>query len=390
MPAPYIGSYGALGYAKEVTFGTPVAAAKYFPFDQVSIDKDPGLFDIKLARQQRELTTYVGAGEQKITGKIDGSLFALMGMQLLVGAIGTDQYQVGSSASNATTLSAPTSAGATNVNLTSATGYTVGGYIQLDTATTSNAEVRKITAVTANVVTVDSGLTYGHAINAPVYSVSAPFSHAIAEANSLPSFTIEKNLGGLTSVQYAGAVIDKFTVKGATKNEVKVSLDVIAQKDAQISTTTPTYTSDSPFVLAGVTTSLMGSSDSYPESFQLDLANNIKALYTFSGERYPTFLTPTGRKVTMKITESLQSMTYYNDLAAANQLGTPPAGQNTITCNAGSDQVVFTLPQVSISKLSMPIKVGDVIMCDLEFEAWLGTNTNSLTATVWSQQYLPY
>jgi hypothetical protein len=391
MPAPFIASYGDLGYAKEVVFGTPVAAAFYVPFKSLAIDKDPGLFDIKLARQQRELTTYVMPGEQKIPGKTEFSLFSIMGMHLVVGALGVDQYQAGSTPTNATTLAAPSVAGATTLSTTLT--FSVNDIVMVDTTVSLKSELRKVTIVSGAgpyTITLDAPLVNAHASGAVIAKNLAPFTHNIVQQNTVQSFTLEQNLGGLQSIQYAGCVPGKISLKAATKEEVIATIDWVCQKDATFSPTVPTYSADQPFVLAGTTLSLMGSGDTAVESFGLDVDNVLEEHYTYSGQRYPTFIVAKGRTVAMKVTETLQNMTMYASLAAANSSSAPTAGVNTITCVSGTDQIVFTLPQVSLAKLSKPMKAGDVIMADIDFKAWLGTLANSLTAVITSAAYLQY
>ena len=388
---PYIASYGFLGYAKEVTLGTPVAAAFYVPYSDVDVDKDPGLIDIKLARQQRELTAYLMPGEQKTTGKIAFSLFSIMGMSLVIGAIGYDQYVTGSTPANANTLNGATLVGATTVTLTSATGYTIGAYIQIDTGASKKAEVRKITNVATNTLTLDSALIYAHADLAVTNTVVAPFTHAIAQQNAVQSFTLEENLGGLSSVQYAGCVPNKLTIKGTTKTEAQVEMDFVIQSDiAPFTATTPTYSADQPFVLAGTTLSLFGTPDASVESFQHDLDNMIDPRYTYSGKRYPTYFPSKGRQCDVKVTESLQALTYYNDLPSDTATSSPTSGANTITLNSGTDQIVLTWPQQAIRSLKQPMKVGETIIQDIGFRSWLGNLTSSMSATVISQQWAPY
>lgn len=388
---PRIGTYGALGYAKEATFGTPLAATTYVPFKDLDFSKDPGLKPIEMARQQRELTTYLAAGEQKITGKGTFSLFSVMGMALLVGGIGIDAYQTGSAPASTTTLSATANAGQNQIVLTSATGYAVGNVVQVDTAASKIAELGKITAIATNTLTLDRNLTSQHLSGATVAVVTSPYTHNIQEANTLSSFTLEENVGGASqSVQYAGATVDKIVIKGATKNEVEATFDFLAQSDLLIPPTTAVFSADQPCVLAGINVSLLGAADANVESFEIDLQNNIKPQYTFSGKRYPTALPATGRKVWMKVTEAFQDYTYYNQLASATLAGNPPAGANTVTCNAGADTITFNFPQVSITKLGKPQKVGSVVMSDIEFMAWLGNQTSSFSMTVANTVYQPF
>ena len=391
MAPPYLSNLGFVGYAKEATLGTPLAAATYVPVLDVGIAKDPGLFDGLYVRQSRDVTLKL-PGEQKLTGPVNFALFSLMGMQLVVGAIGSETATTGSTPTNSTTLAALSAAGATTISTTAT--FSVNDIIQVDSNGSGKAECRKVTIVSGAgpyTITVDTPLTFGHANGATVAKVVAPFTHTIAEANVLPSFTIEKGLAGLTSLQYAGAVADKLGIKGTTKAEVQSTVSFVAQKDAQIASTTPSYTTEPPIILAGVAVTLFSASDTYVESFDLSLDNGVKPHYTYSGNRYPTLLPATTRKISLKVTEALQSMAYYNDLASATASGTPPTGNAVLTFTGGTgDVITITIPQLSMAKYSDPMTVGELILADFTLEAWLGSQANTLSMTVVNSAYAPF
>jgi hypothetical protein len=461
MTGPYIGSFGVMGYAKEATLGTPVAAALYVPFSDTSLEKDPGLVEVKTARAQRELTTYVVPGEQKITGGLSFPLFSIMGMALVVGGIGYDRAVTGVAfaAPISTTLSSDgttsddhihtvagftagqvikigttvdpeyfvveTSTGPTPFTIdlvgtlahdhasgvavvsgdvlnaavlaAATTIYTIGAWTPgqiMQIGTGATAECRAVATCSAGpgpyTVTFTTALLYGHAQYDPVVRVVAPFMHDIQQQNALPSFTLESNLGGLESIQYAGCVVNKLTIKGTTKTEAQVTVDLICKADAQITPTVPSYSADQPFVLAGTTLDVFGSSDTAIESFELTVDNMVDPRYTYSGNRVPTYLPSKGRAVELKVTESLQAMTYYGDLPSATSTSAPTSGAETVTLVSGSDQVIFAMPQMAIMKLSQPIKVGETIVQDISLKAWLGALASSMTATIISSQNLPY
>lgn len=390
MPAPYVSNLGHIGYAKESAFGAALAATDYVPFEDESIEKDPGLVDSVLMRASRDVT-YKLPGEQKIAGGLSFPLFSVMGMGLVVGGIGSETATTGSTPTNATTLAAASVAGATTISTTAT--FAVNDIVQVDSNASNKAECRKVTAVAGAgpfTLTLDSALVFAHANAAAVAKVVAPFTHTIALANSLPSFTIEKNLGGLTALQYAGVVVDKFTIKGATNSPVQAALTLMAQKDAQIAPTTAVYTADLPITLAGVSATLFSAADANVETFELSLENGLEPHYTFSGQRYPTSFAPTTRKVSLKITEVLPAMTYYNNLPAANTTLTPPAGNGVLTLTAGADVVTITLPQLSEGKLGQAMKAGKAIMQDVTFDAWLGSQANVMSASVVNSRYLNF
>jgi len=78
------------------------------------------------------------------------------------------------------------------------------------------------------------------AIGADVVTGTTPlYTHTISPANALPSFTIEKNVGGYQSEQYAGCKINKYELKLASGNQpVEVTVDFMGKTVATM--TTPT------------------------------------------------------------------------------------------------------------------------------------------------------
>ncbi len=314
MGAPYIGSYGFLGYALESTLGTQATITDWVPFADVSIEKDPGLIEVKAARGTRDIVYAVPPGEQKTTGPITFPLFSQMGMALVVGAIGHD-----------------------------------------------------------------SGVT-----------ATTPYTHTISQQNDMESFTLERN-DGLGSIFYVGAVPGKLTIKGSTKSEAEVTIDFTCQADSTTGTpSTPSYKTDQPFVLAGTTVALFGASEAAVESFELTVDNQLSPRYTFWGKRGPKYIPSQGRVIELKVTMSLQDATYYSHLPAIDASGAPDAGVETLTLVSGSDQMIINLPQMSIVKYSRPMKVGAVVMQDITFRAWLGSGSNTMSATVVSPRATTY
>lgn len=94
MPYPTIteryGSLSASGFAKEVTFGTAVAATTYLPMTGNTMEADPGLFFPPVMLGTRDKQVFPLYGEAKFAGAVEGPLFPSNAIELLVAAIGTD------------------------------------------------------------------------------------------------------------------------------------------------------------------------------------------------------------------------------------------------------------------------------------------------------------
>src|SRR5579859_108109 len=294
MPTTVVERYGSLsatGVAKETTFGTPVAASVFVPMTGNNLELDPGLFSPKVMFGQRDVNTFPLYGQYKNAGSLNFPLFPTQGINLLAGAIGADAAAgngvTGTGSASPNTLNGATIAGATTVTLTSATGYTANAFIQVDvnaSGPTTTAEVRKIVSVSTNTLTLDTALTYAHANGAATKVVTAPFTHTITQATTLPSFTVEKNLGNFESLQFAGARINKFDMQVQNGNsEVACAVDLMAKSSAVLATPTAiTVVNELPYVFAECTTSFNSQTISQTTNAEVTIENGLKDTFTFN------------------------------------------------------------------------------------------------------------
>lgn len=552
MPFPSIversGAQSATGFAKETTFGTPVAANSYLPMMSNTLELDPGWFSPHVMQANRALQVYNLYGEQKFTGAINGPLFPTMGIAFLLGSIGFDAqvgygvtgtpnmtasvsttttaainigattfaitsatgFNVGQTINvdtgllaetkriasisglnvtvdsafsqnhasgatvvtfglSSTTLSAPTLVGATTVTLTSATGFAVNQFVTIDTglstetrritnvatntltldagltyahasgvpavtaATTTLAspataptstisvtsatgitqgtilqittnsptlgntsEVRKVTNVVTTTVTLDVALTYNHAAGAVVTIVVAPFTHTVLDAASLPSFTIEKNVGNYQSLQFAGTRIGKMDVKVPTGNSpADITADVTGRSVAVLNTPSQvSILNESPYVFAEANLVFNGNQRADIRNVNITIDNGLKATYTYSGNRGPSFITP----VTLHVSGSFEAVwSSFNDPTYGDfstmQTGTLASLTVSLVHATTNNTVTLTINQVAIAKFANDIKMEDVILSTMNFEASkpvTGANLNTITAVVQDTQYLPF
>src|SRR5271154_3501370 len=91
-----IGANSATGVGKETTFGTPVVPDSFLPFQDNTMDVDPGLFSPAVMTGTRDLQVYALYGQEKDAGAIGAPLFPTNGVELLVYAIGSDVVTGGS------------------------------------------------------------------------------------------------------------------------------------------------------------------------------------------------------------------------------------------------------------------------------------------------------
>jgi hypothetical protein len=362
---------------------------------------DVGLFSPKVMFGQRDLNTFPLYGQYKIAGALNAPLFPTNGASLIAGAIGPDAqagYGVtGTSGSGSTTLNGGVSAGATTIVVTSAAGFSNNQVIQIDvnnTSTPTTAECRKITNISSNTLTLDSALGYAHLTGVAVIGVIAPYTHSIQQANTLSSFTVEKNLGGFESLQFAGSRINKFNI--STQNgdtEATFSADLVAKSSAVLVTpTTISITNENPFVFAEATVSLFSQNVLQATDFSMDIENGLVSTYTFNSSHNLQFLTPVTRRVSGKVDvvfTSLDDATWGYYTAMVN--GTNGALTFTLAHPSSGGTIVFTLPKVYLKLATDAVKMEGVIMTSLSYEAFLNLSTlQTISATVTDSAYLPF
>ena len=395
------GALSATGLAKEASFGVPVAATTFLPMSANSMATDPGWFSPVLMQGVRDKQVYNLYGEQKNAGAITGPIFPSNAIQLLVASIGADNVAgsgiTGVAGTGTTTLSGGVSAGAGTITVASATGFTTGQVVQIDvngTGPTTTAECRKIT-VSGTTFTLDQALTYSHLTGVAVIGVVAPYTHTIQQQNTLPSLTVEKNIGGYQSLQYAGCRINKWDLKAPVGNSpVEMTADIMAQSVAVLGTPTPpTIANESPFVFAEASVSIFGSARAEASNIAMSIENGIKETYTY-GNHGPAFLTPVTLHATGTLDvvfSSLNDATYGDFTKMQN--GTLGALTFSLTHPASAGTITITHPQVALSKYGNDLKTEDVIMSALTYEAsrpLTGGSQYTVQATVVNSVYLPY
>lgn len=408
MPTPTIterpGALSGTGYAKEATgsYGVPVVANTFLPMASNTMEVDPGWFSSTLMMGMRDKQVYNLQGEQKHAGAITSPMFPTSSMGLLVASIGADNVAgagiTGTVGSGSTTLSGGVSAGAGSFTVASASGFSTGQVIQLDvngTGPTTTAECRKIT-VSGTTFTLDQPLTYSHLTGVAVIGVVAPYTHTIQQANSLPSLTVEKNIGGYQSLQWAGCRVNKFDLKAPVGNTaVEMTADMMAQSVAVMDTPTPiSIVNEAPFVFAEATLTAFGSARYEAANVQLSIENGLKETYTYSGSHNPSFITPMMLHVTGTVDvvwDSLDDATYGDFNRLKNQ--TTGAMVFTLAHPASAGTITITQPQVVLSKFGNDLKPEDVVMSALTFEAsrpLSGSSQYTIQASIVNSAYLPY
>lgn len=252
--------------------------------------------------------------------------------------------------------------------------------------------------------------------NNVVQAVTTPYFHSIVQSNSLlPSFTIEKSLGGGDTVhnaeseQYVGIRIGKYTCKlGATNTEAQFTADVTGRNGVVLaSPSVPTYTNENPFVFAECYVTLFGNNVMQAQDIEINIDNGLKQTYTFDQTHQLSYNTPVVRNITGKITvvhDNLDdaSFGYFNSLlqygsqtvqGSLSMTLVHPATGAFLPGNSPSEQVQISLSAVNLSKYADDMKLEDVIMTSLDYTAFLNlgvTPPTTIGAVIANQQAFAY
>ena len=403
----YPAARGFIGVGAEATAGTAVAATAYVPILAESLARQPAVVLEKLLRQSRDVAFSPVLGEQTIQGTLSTPLYVDQGLPLLTAAIGADAYQTAGAAGASVGIGpsgAGLGAGSTALTVTSqtATPIAANDYVQIQQAAGSAgaanlAEVHKVQAVAGSgpfTLTLVAGESLRNSytsagVIARVPAGTAAFTHALLpdqpSAAAYKTLTIEKNLGGLLSLQFAGALVSKATLKATTKDALRLDYDIKALAEAQIAGSTPSYGTSAPLAPANLAVSLFGASDSSVASLELAVDQGGKEFWTFAGGNLPSLVAPLQRKITGKFTSIVQSITYYNSMTSGT------TGQFVLTLTQGAAGIVVTLPKCVLTKLGVPLKLGDLLLYDAEFQALYSDSAGySLLVQVTNTQWLPF
>lgn len=336
-----------------------------------------------------------GNQEQRLISNVAGSVITVADAFYYAHASGVTVIT-----GTSTTLTSPSIVGATTIDVASATGIVDGTtLIQIDVNSvsgTTTSEVRKVTLTSTLTLTLDSALDFAHASGAQVTIVTSPYTHTINEQNTLPSLTVEKNIGGFQSLQFAGCRVGKFDLKAPVGNTpVDLSVEMVGRSVAALDTPTAvTVTDELPFVFAEANLDIFGTLRTEVSNTSVAINNGLKETYTYSNFHGPSFITPVTLHTNGAIDlvfDSLNDATYGDFNRMAN--GTLGSLQFSLVHPSSGGTITVFLPQIVLDKYANDIKMEDVVMSNLTYEATrpLSGNTQfTIQATVTNSVYLPY
>jgi hypothetical protein len=217
------------------------------------------------------------------------------------------------------------------------------------------------------------GILLAGALGHDTYSTS---THNLTVSDgALPSFTIEKYLAGVTdatvagaaSNQFAGMVVSKYSMKLAVEAAAECTVTFMGQQNAFIAPSSPSFGSDvTPYSLLHISVTIGGTSSPFITAVDLDIDNSAKALTTFQNSRYPALVYGGARKVSGKFTVAMQNTAML--LQAFN--GTLQTVVVTLSQD-GSHSVVITMQNVLLGDTTEQVKLGEVVMEEIPFEAYV-------------------
>lgn len=255
VQTPYTAEFSKVGYGEETTYGTKATTT----------DTWPGILGaLELPDPEREFEEVRAIGEgrdwlQLVSGRTimeatAGDLIfqTPIWMFYAFGAVKEEGTDVGSGGGS--TLDGATAVGATSFDVVDATNYAADDYIQIgDNGATQPAEIRKITDVTSNTITVDSRLRRIHATAETCNEVTTPYTHTFYKRTGtpiLPSFSFEASFESPDedfTRYFLGCLIDNFEIGVDEGGVMKGSLGIKASNHDSGSSPS-TITSDSTTV----------------------------------------------------------------------------------------------------------------------------------------------
>jgi Phage tail tube protein len=408
--------------AKEATFGTPVAPSEGLPFTGNALNTEPGLFYPALMAGTRDIQLYNLYGQRKHVGAIDAPIFANNGALFLVAAIGSDGAPMNGvegtvDPSNAidVAVAVDQTAGHNTITVTTpAPGAQVGQFVQIGDnspsgytgPSPSTSEVRLITSISTDQLTytLDINLLYDHGAGASVKSVIAPFAHHLTPQVYLPSITVEKNLGGPSSLggaslggqslQYVGCRVGKLDIKAAaTDTEAAFTADMTAQWVQMLDPpSSVSFKDESPFAFSTFTFKYKGSEYKSATNCNITIDNGIKPTYTFNGSQDLQFLPTVALHCSGTfdaVYDTLDDATYgfWADLYQEDE------NMLSFTCtNAQGEGLNIYFPNVNLKTAPIDPKVTDVITGNVAFEARhsLSLQPSSMWATLTNGVHVSY
>ena len=361
-----------LGIAEEGTFGTATAAVAFIDY-----------LDSSLAAPSEPVVFYEGAGSRGFQVAVPGPYIPSGDLQMgvdpmnfvhflkwalgrygLVGTVNTPPE---------TTLDGAAASGDTMVTVDDGTDFAVDDYIQIDGGILG--DVGKVTAINAELITLDQPLLHAHFDGADVKRVTSPFTHIFAPNNesTLPSFTARIGKDVFEHV-FEGATVDRLSFS-VDRGFLTCSVSVQARKDSSVTLNAGSKSFNRDiYTFRHGTTFIAGVDETAAvEGFSLEIANNLDAEGGVRmGSRFPREFPVQGLDVSGSLSLAFDSADEYARFWGASG-GPSEDGADTFKLeqvfNSGVNWLKFALESVYWTQVSTPVSGRGRITQGVEFRA---------------------
>ena len=258
-----------------------------------------------------------------------------------------------------TTLDGDVAAGDTTITVDDASSLVVGDYVQIGGGV--GGDVGKITAISSNDLTIESGLLHPHPDGADIRKVTSPFTHIFAptKERTLPSFTAR-----------IGKNVFEHTFGGATVGSLRFAVDrefltcrvsVQAQKDIHFGLNSGGKSFPQAIYTSRQATTLIADVDesAIVEAFELEVANSITGESGVRfGSRFPKEFPIEGIEVSGSLTMAFQDpdeyTRFWGDAAGSQESGAIPFKLEQ-QFRDGDNWLKFIMASVYWTQVSTPV-----------------------------------
>lgn len=323
----YLRHRAQVSIGEETTPGTKASSITHFPGIIKSIENLPDpevdwvtFRGIGAGRDYNAIAEgkHVLAGELPLTLIKPDILFYAFGAEATVGtAVG------GGGASD---LDGATAVGDTSVTLTAATNYAADDYIQIGTG--SSAEIRKITNVATNTLTLDKGLRIAHDDAETCGEVTTPYTHTLSVGNTLKPITLEAAIEDDTDFVrwFNGVYINSLTLECSYEGALEMTAEIMAMNasDSGSAVSTVVVPTTAPYMFDEGVITLFGGAIARIKSFKVNLKNNLEEGRYIQGSnaRYPYEIIPGNRDIEIEVEAVPIATTWWDFLRPDTQSAT--------------------------------------------------------------------
>lgn len=218
------------------------------------------------------------------------------------------------------TLDGAIAAGDTAFDVVAATNYAVADNIEVGVGV--SPEIRTITDVTSNTITVSKPFRRAHLTGATCNEVTTPYTHTLSIGQTLTSFTLEAAVNASTNFVrfYDGCFVDTVDLSATVGDALKANFGYMAQKTeaAGTSVSTVTTSTTTPYMFDEGVITCHGGAIATVEDFKLSMKNGLTQQHyiTSTNGLLPQVTVPGKREITFTITAVPTAATWWGYLAS--------------------------------------------------------------------------